>query len=110
MRSTLRVMPPVRFAITGISLITIIVLADVSRHESHADTTKSRPLPRIDQTQVVGSSRCAECHKAHYERWKDSAHNKMIRAPIATGPNKTIVADFSKPDPIRPFELKDVKW
>ena len=34
----------------------------------------------------------------------------MIRPAIAEGPNKTIVADFSKPDPNRPFELKDVKW
>ncbi len=34
----------------------------------------------------------------------------MIRAVIADGPNKNVQADFSKPDPNRPFELKDVKW
>ena len=67
-------------------------------------------LPKVDQSQYLGSAKCAACHKGHYESWKDSAHNKMIRPAIAEGPDKTIFADFSKPDPNRPFELKDVKW
>ncbi len=65
---------------------------------------------RIDRTQYVGSTRCAECHPTHYAGWKDSAHNKMIRPPVAEGPNRTVLADFSRPSPSRDFELKDVKW
>jgi predicted CXXCH cytochrome family protein len=80
------------------------------RAEDPPAAAKAKPWPRIDQTQYVGSVKCAECHKDHYESWKVSAHNKMIRPPIATGPDKTVLADFSKPDANRPFELKDVKW
>src|SRR5437870_5711516 len=58
----------------------------------------------------AGSTRCAECHAAHYRDWKDSAHNKMIRPPVAQGPNRTVLADFSQPSPHRTFELKDVKY
>jgi len=47
-------------------------------------------LPHIDQSQYVGSKKCAECHPSYYESWKDSAHNKMIRPAIAAGPNKTV--------------------
>ena len=65
---------------------------------------------KIDQTQYAGSVKCSECHATHYDGWKNSAHNKMIRAPIADGPSKNILADFSQPFPERKFELKDVKW
>lgn len=68
------------------------------------------PLPQIDQKAYVGSEKCAACHQSYFDSWKDSPHNKMIRPVVAEGPNKTILADFSKPDPNRPFELKDVKW
>jgi predicted CXXCH cytochrome family protein len=66
--------------------------------------------PRIDQGQYVGSVKCAECHKTYYDSWKDSAHNKMIRRPVAAGPDRTVLADFGKASPHRQFELKDVKW
>jgi predicted CXXCH cytochrome family protein len=76
----------------------------------HSKTTQEKDLPRVDQTQYLGSDKCAACHKGHYASWKDSAHNKMIRPVIADGPNKNVQADFSKSDPNRPFELKEVKW
>jgi predicted CXXCH cytochrome family protein len=75
-----------------------------------SDEPKSEPWPRIDQKEYVGAKKCAECHQTYYDGWKDSAHNKMIRKPVTEGPNRTILADFSKPSPNRPFELKDVKW
>jgi predicted CXXCH cytochrome family protein len=65
---------------------------------------------RLDQTQYVGSTKCAECHQSYYDGWKDSAHNKMIRKPVAEGEKKTVVADFSQKSEHRNFELKDVKW
>jgi predicted CXXCH cytochrome family protein len=65
---------------------------------------------RIDQTAYVGSKKCAECHKTHYDGWKNTAHNKMIRPPVAEEKDRTILADFSQASPHRQFELKDVKW
>lgn len=34
----------------------------------------------------------------------------MIRPAVFDGPNRTVVADFSKPDVNRPFEANEVKW
>jgi predicted CXXCH cytochrome family protein len=34
----------------------------------------------------------------------------MIRKPIADGPNRTVLADFTQKSQARDFELKDVKW
>jgi len=65
---------------------------------------------RIDQSQYVGAKRCAKCHRAYYDGWKQTAHNKMIRPAITTGPRRTVLADFSQPSPYRHFDLKDVKW
>jgi predicted CXXCH cytochrome family protein len=65
---------------------------------------------RIDQKAYAGSKKCAECHQSHYAGWKDSAHNKMIRPPVAEGKDRTVLADFSQASPHRNFELKDVKW
>src|SRR5215813_7193209 len=97
-------------AFGGICLAVGVAARPTRRRESLAGTTADKPWPRIDQTQYVGSAKCAECHASHYESWKVSAHNKMIRPPIASGPNQTVFADFSKPDANRPFDLKDVKW
>ncbi len=75
-----------------------------------AQDTSGEKWPRIDQTRYAGSTKCAECHQTHYDGWKTSAHNKMIRPPTTEGPDRTVLADFSQPSPERMFELKDVKW
>lgn len=82
-----------------------------------ASTSDSQPAishgskwRRIDQTQYVGSQKCATCHRTHFDGWKATAHNKMIRPAIAKGPHRTVLADFSQPSQYRDFELKDVKW
>lgn len=95
------------FAIFGFSLF--------PSHAAKRDTPTSpvvqtASLPRIDQSQYAGSKTCESCHAGYYESWKDSAHNKMIRPAVFEGADQTVVADFSKPDPNRPFERKDVKW
>ncbi|HEY2894225.1 MAG TPA: multiheme c-type cytochrome, partial [Pirellulales bacterium] len=79
-------------------------------HSSHGEGPKDEKWPHIDQTQYVGAKKCADCHQTYYEGWKDTAHNKMIRAPKTEGPDPTVLADFSRPSPLRSFELKDVKW
>src|SRR5437588_11014840 len=75
-----------------------------------SDEPKAVEWPRIDQSQYVGSTKCADCHRAYYAGWKDTAHNKMIRKPVPDGPNQTVFADFDVKDPLRNFELKDVKY
>ena len=71
---------------------------------------KSGVWRAIDRTQYVGSLKCAEWHRSHYDGWKDTAHNKMIRPPTTNGPNRSVLADFNQPSPLRTFELRDVKW
>jgi predicted CXXCH cytochrome family protein len=88
----------------------VAVLAFTSVQHARPSRAAGAALPRIDQGQYVGSKKCAGCHQGYYDTWKTSAHNKMIRPAVAEGPDKTILAGFSKPDPNRPFELKDVKW
>jgi predicted CXXCH cytochrome family protein len=78
-----------------------------ARSDQAQDTQQWR---QIDQKQYVGSKKCAECHRGHFDGWKDSAHNKMIRPAIADGPGRTILADFDKASLDRNFKLEDVKW
>lgn len=68
------------------------------------------PWRHIDQTAYAGSQKCSECHQQYYTDWKQSLHAKMIQPAIATGPDKTIVADFTKPSESRDFGIADVKW
>jgi predicted CXXCH cytochrome family protein len=95
---------------TAVSCVIVVLVGRQFIQQGRGEQRKAESWPRIDQSQYVGSKKCAECHAAYYQTWKDSAHNKMIRPPRATGPERTILADFSKPDPVRTFELKDVKW
>jgi predicted CXXCH cytochrome family protein len=102
-----------KFALIALTLClggATIFSFDVHSNAAAAAASQEREFPRVDQSQYLGSAKCASCHKSHYESWKDSAHNKMIRPAVLDGPNQTVVADFSKPDPNRPFEFKDVKW
>lgn len=90
-----------RFVFVGATFVFLITAFGYSKDDA---------LPQIDQKHYVGSEKCAACHQSYYDSWKDSPHNKMIRPVVLAGAGKTILADFSKPDPNRPFELKDVKW
>jgi predicted CXXCH cytochrome family protein len=92
------------------SCLAVALAGSVLSHHGLSDEPKQGPWPHLDQRQYVGSSRCADCHKAYYDGWKDTAHNKMIRKPVTEGPNRTVFADFTEKSPIRNFELKDVKY
>lgn len=86
----------------------LVSLALVGR--GHAAAGLDTALPRIEQKEYAGSKRCAACHQTHYDGWKGSAHNQMIRPVITRGPGKTVLADFKTTSPNRTFELKDVRW
>lgn len=98
------------FAWAGFCCLVFAGIGTRFTDRGHSEEPRRAPWPRIDQTQYAGSTKCGECHKTHFDGWKDTAHNKMIRPPITTGPNPTVLADFSQPSPHRAFDLKDVKW
>ena len=54
----------------------------------------------------VGSAVCASCHKAIYDRWRTTRMANVVRDP-ATHP-EAVIPDFSKPDPLLTFTLRDV--
>ncbi len=90
--------------------LVLAVIATRLAERVRSEEAKDVKWPRIDQAEYAGSAKCAECHMSYYDGWKDTAHNKMIRKPIADGPNRTILADFTQRSDDRKFELKDVKW
>ena len=96
------------------SCLALLLIGTALTRRALSDETKEGPKqvqwPRIDQSQYAGSTKCQECHKAYYDGWKDTAHNKMIRKPVTEGPNKTVFADFTENNPLRNFDLKDVKY
>ncbi len=92
------------------SYLVLTLFANLIAIPGQAQEKKKDPWRRIDPQEYAGSAKCAECHKAHFDGWKETGHNKMIRPPVVAGPNKTILADFSQASPHRTFELKDVKW
>ena len=94
---------------TTLFLILLGFVSPFSTLKSKASSTDVE-LPHLDQSQYIGSQKCEACHKSYFDSWKVSAHNKMIRPAIFEGPDRTVVADFSKPSEFRPFEMKDVKW
>ena len=94
---------------------TLLLFATVLISPQFSQPVQANPelapiVHQVDQSKYAGSKACAECHVTYYDTWKDSAHNKMIRPAIFSGPNKNVQADFSIADPNRPCEMKDVKW
>ncbi len=91
--------------------VAVIVIAFSLTSQSAVPPAEPEPVWRkIDQSQYVGAIKCAECHQGYFDTWKESLHAKMIQPAIATGTNRTILADFTVPSEHRQFELKDVKW
>ncbi len=44
------------------------------------------------QSKYIGSEKCASCHKAIYETWKDTLHNKSQQ--VLSPENDTVVVDW----------------
>ena len=56
----------------------------------------------------VGSAKCRECHKEHYNDWIHSMHSKMIQD--AKKDPGVIIADFSKLPADADFNKSDIKY
>ncbi len=50
------------------------------------------PTLSVAQAKYVGSGKCASCHKAIYETWKDTLHNKSQQ--ILSPDNDSVVVDW----------------
>jgi len=87
-----------------------VIVGGDDQHDDAAQTDHVGQWRRIDQSQYVGSAKCAECHEEHYDGWKETGHNKMERRPVAEGPGQTVFADFTQQSPYRNFEPEDVEW
>ena len=56
----------------------------------------------------AGSAACKSCHPALYERWSKTRMANVVRDP-KTHPD-AIIPDFSKPDPLLTFSVKDIAF
>jgi predicted CXXCH cytochrome family protein len=56
----------------------------------------------------VGSAACASCHQEIYARWRTTRMANVVRDP-RVHPD-AVIPDFSKPDPLVKFSLKDVAF
>jgi predicted CXXCH cytochrome family protein len=56
----------------------------------------------------VGSARCATCHRAIYDRWKNTRMANIVRDPKEHP--EAILPDLSKPDPNLTFTKDQIAW
>jgi len=56
----------------------------------------------------VGSAACASCHQAIYAGWRTTRMANVVRDPRVHP--EAVIPDFSKPDPLVKFSLKDVAF
>ncbi|HEX7952641.1 MAG TPA: c-type cytochrome, partial [Burkholderiales bacterium] len=65
-----------------------------------------QPAASVASAHYVGSPACKTCHEDIYARWKDTRMANVVRDP-REHPD-AVIPDFSKPDPLVTFPLKDV--
>jgi predicted CXXCH cytochrome family protein len=61
-----------------------------------------------NEVTYVGSAKCAACHKAIYDRWKNTRMANVVRDP-KEHPD-AIIPDLSKPDPLVTFTKDQIAW
>jgi predicted CXXCH cytochrome family protein len=61
-----------------------------------------------EKSTFVGSEQCRRCHEKIYASWSQTRMANVVRDP-AKHP-EAVLGDFSHPDPVRTFELKDVAF
>ncbi len=66
------------------------------------------PVEAADKPAFVGSDRCQPCHQQEFTGWKETRMANVVRDPSLHP--EAVLGDFTHPDPIRTFELKDVAF
>lgn len=62
----------------------------------------------MEKPTFVGSEQCRKCHEKIYDSWSKTRMANVVRDP-AKHP-EAVLGDFSHPDPVRTFDLKDVAF
>jgi predicted CXXCH cytochrome family protein len=65
-------------------------------------------IAQESKAQFVGSESCKGCHAETYNRWKQTRMANVVRDPKVHP--EAVLADFTKPDPVRTFVLGDVAF
>ena len=65
-------------------------------------------LAQEPKAHFVGSESCRRCHHKVYNGWKQTRMANVVRDP-EQHPD-AVLGDFTHPDPVRTFELKDVAF
>ena len=61
-----------------------------------------------EKSNFVGSEQCRRCHEKIYAGWSQTRMANVVRDPVQHP--EAVLGDFSHPDPVRTFDLKDVAF
>ena len=75
--------------ITGI-IATIVVILSIPAYMLKQEYYRA-PLPASDPAVFVGGQKCAECHKAEFDKWKGSHHDLAMDEAN----DSTVLGDFN---------------
>src|SRR5689334_2462721 len=90
----------------------MLVFADLWSVQVSSHTGAIQPVAAARPAQAepgyVGSQSCRRCHTATYDRWSKTRMANVVTDPAAHP--EVVLPDFSKPDPLLTFTLKDVAF
>jgi Tfp pilus assembly protein PilF len=78
-----------RWKITGI-LATLVIILSIPAYLLK-ETYFPRPPATLRVATFVGGRKCADCHKAEYDRWQNSLHDRAMEVADDT----TVLGDFN---------------
>jgi predicted CXXCH cytochrome family protein len=85
------------FLLHALSLLAFVAMGS-SFARAQANTT----------AHYVGSQACERCHAKQYAGWKQTRMANVVRDPAEHA--DAVLGDFTHPDPLRPFDLKQVAF
>jgi len=98
-----------RWKITGL-IATLVIILSIPAYVLKEKYFRRLPVPRSDAT-FVGSKKCMDCHKAEYDKWQNSHHDRAMdvaNAEIVLGDFNNVSAEFH--GVISRFYRKDNKF
>ncbi len=89
------------------AIVAVLSFASLTVAQPRASLVPVASPQKLSPTaHYVGSKTCQTCHQEVYERWSKTKMANVVRDP-KLHPD-AVVADFSKPNPLVTFSLKDV--
>jgi len=78
-----------RWKITGL-ITTLVIIFTIPVYMLKEKYFRRLPAPRLVAT-FVGSKKCMDCHRAEYDRWQNSLHDRAME----TADKTTVLGDFN---------------